>query len=127
MFMAFIFSDSSPGLFDIGISMFGGIFLSLGVIALLYGGIQIYRAHESADWPQTQGQIVYNKVDTTQSKTTDDTRSSVTTSYGAHLIFQYSVAGRTYFSNLRNFGQLAAADEEWATELASSCLSGCLS
>jgi hypothetical protein len=119
MFGALILGDGKPGMFDLGISLFGGIFLSLGVIGVAYGGVQILRAQQSVDWPRAQGQIVYGRVDASESMSKeDDGTTSRSTSFGARLAFRYVVDGRTYYSNQRRFGQLAGADEEWAAEIA---------
>lgn len=118
MFAAFLFGDSSPGAFDFGIVVFGGIFASLGLIGVLYGSIQIARAHEAVNWPRAQGQIVYDQIDSSTSVTKEEGTATRSTAYGTHLVFRYVVAGQTYFSNLRRFGQLAGAGEDWAADIA---------
>ena len=74
MFAAFLFGDSSPGEFDFGIVVFGGLFASLGLIGVLYGGIQIERANEAVNWPRAKGEIVYDQIDSSTSVTKEEGR-----------------------------------------------------
>lgn len=119
MFGALLLGDGKPAMFDVGITLFGAIFLTLGLIGVIYGGIQIFRANQSLSWPRAKGEIVYGKVDTSESKSKDsDDVVTRSVTYGARLIYQYVVDGRTYYSNQRRFGQLAGADEDWAAAIA---------
>ena len=121
MFLALYFGRDSAGMFDAGILLFGSIFAALGLIGLVYGGIQIARAAESGGWPTTPGKIVYGKIDVSEAVTKaddDDETGRRETSFGPRLIYQYDVGGRTYYSNQRRWGQLFGADEDWAAEIA---------
>ncbi len=108
--------------FRAGIAMFGSVFASLGLIGLAHGAVEIQRGRASVGWPRTQGQIVYQKIDSNQSRGTAGAGEGGTTqtSHGSHLIYQYQIAGRTYYSNQRRFGQLSAAGADWAEEIAAA-------
>jgi hypothetical protein len=106
-------------LFGAGLAMFAGIFATLGLSLLTIGLVNLSRANESQRWPQTSGVITYGKIDSSSHSTqmADGQRVSSTAS-GAHLIFQYEVNGKKYYSNVRRFGQIAAEGGDWAWEIA---------
>ena len=117
MFLLLFLRDDSPGGLGPGIVMFGAIFCLLGACGLIYGGSQLLLGRQSAGWLETTGEIVYGKLDTSESLTKTEEYRQVQTSYGANLIYKYAVQGQTYYSNRRSFGQLAGSDEEWAAEI----------
>ncbi len=119
MFIALLAGDANAGLSEAGIVLFGAIFFSLGAIGLLCGGLQMWRAHSSEGWPRASGELVYDHIDSSES--VNKQRGTLTTrgtSYGAHLVYRYPVGGRTYYSNVRRFGQLSGAGADWADAIA---------
>ena len=117
MFLFLFPGEKSPDSLGGGIVIFGWIFFLLGACGLIYGGLQLVLGRQSTGWPATSGQIVYGKLDTSESVTKTDEYRQVQTSYGPHLIYKYVVKGQTYYSNRRSFGQLSGSDEEWAAEI----------
>lgn len=99
----------------------GWLFALLGAMGLLIGSLSLWRAQQSRSWPEAAGEIVYGTIDVHPSLSRDDdgdvkvTRQ--TESYGAALVYRYTVGARTYHSNVRRFGQLAGAGAEWAAEI----------
>jgi hypothetical protein len=118
MFVVLFFGRDSPSFFGAGLVMFGGMFISLGLLGLLYGGLQILRGHESTGWPRAQGEIVYDRTDTSEAAVKVGAVKTIQRSRGAHLVYRYDVDGRTYFANQRQFGQLASAGAQWADGIA---------
>lgn len=92
---------------------------------MLYGGVQMWRAHSSEGWPRTSGEIVCDQIDA--SEAVNKQRGTLTTrgkSYGAYLVYRYPVGGRPYYSNVRRFGQLSGADADWADAIAAKYPAG---
>ena len=103
---------------SIGVGMFAAIFMLIGTPMLLSGGLNYYRASASVDWPKAKGQIVYGNLDSSTRETEDeDGNKETSTTHGPAIAYRYEVNGRKYFSNVRRFGQLAGADEDWAAEI----------
>jgi hypothetical protein len=120
MFIVLFFGMSrGSGLFGLGLGMFAGIFAAIGVSLLTGGLVNLSRAHSSQSWPQTAGVIVYGVIDDYNSEIKDTDKDTIrSTSSGAHLIYRYELNGKKHYSNVRRFGQLAAASGGWASEIA---------
>ncbi|MBL8219941.1 MAG: DUF3592 domain-containing protein [Bryobacterales bacterium] len=102
-----------------GLWLFAAVFGGIGVALLWVGLTRVWLAHESAQWPVVDAEIVYAQEDTsTTYKDSMRRRGPTSTSYATNLVFRYEVNGSTRYSNLRRIGQLAGADEDWADEIA---------
>ena len=121
MFIVLWFGMSrGNGGFAIGLGIFASIFTAIGLIFLILGTTNLSRSLRSIHWPVAKGAVVYGRIDESQSRTHDgDGTSSVSTSHGAHLVYEYEVDGRKYYSNVRRFGQIAAGSDEDALDIAS--------
>lgn len=125
MFLLFYVSTRQQGgkssLFKIGLQLFAVIFAMAGIAMLVPGVIRLWHAHASSQWPAAEAEIIYAKENSTTTYEDSTRRDPETaqTSYATNLVFQYEVASRTHYSNLRRIGQLAGASEEWAAEIAS--------
>jgi hypothetical protein len=85
---------------------------------LTAGLVRFGNALESRTWPVTSGSIVYAEEHSSTSdvENSDGERESVTT-YGAPLAYRYEVNGKIYFSNIRCFGALTGASQDWAQSI----------
>jgi hypothetical protein len=101
-----------------GFRVFGLVFVVAGGAMLTAGLVRFRNAIESRTWPVTSGSIVYAEEhsNTSDVENSDGERTSVTT-YGAPLAYRYEVNGKTYFSNIRCFGALAGASQDWAQSI----------
>ncbi len=118
MFLLLYRSTFGGGL-GMGLSLFAAIFMLIGAAMLSGGGLSLWRAYSSPNWPITQGTILYGQQDSSTTVTEDEGGTSQrSTSYGAHFVYRYQVNGHTHFSNIRRFGQLAASSADWAAEIA---------
>ncbi|MBI4875954.1 MAG: DUF3592 domain-containing protein [Acidobacteria bacterium] len=107
-----------PG-FAIGLSLFAMIFCMIGAVMLYWGSVRLWHAHASQRWPVTAGVIVFQKQDeSTSAERREDGSLRKSTSYATDLVYQYDVGGTTHFANVRRFGQLAGASQDWADEIA---------
>jgi len=120
MFIALYFGISRGNrMLGLGLAMFAGIFATLGLMFLAGGLVNLWRAHASVKWPQTEGVITYGVID--QSHTVVEERDGDlfrSSTSGARLIYRYEVYGRKRYSNMRLFGQLAGASGDWAAGIA---------
>ncbi|MBL8177145.1 MAG: DUF3592 domain-containing protein [Bryobacterales bacterium] len=98
--------------------LFAASFGAAGAAMLWVGLDRMWRAHASANWPETPAEIVYAREDRTSSHR-DSTvrRGPASMSYATNLVFRYSVDGQTHYSNLRRIGQIAGASAEWAAAI----------
>ena len=98
--------ESNRG-FALGLGLFGSIFAGIGLVFLIPGLLNLWRAYESAHWPRAPGVIVYGRVDETQPFSREaGSNPEFTASSGGHFVYRYRVGERTYFSNVRRFGQI---------------------
>jgi Protein of unknown function (DUF3592) len=120
MFIVLFFGITrGSGLFGLGLGMFAGIFAAIGISLLAGGLVNLWRAHASQGWPQTAGVIVYGVIEDYNSEIKDTDGDTIhSTSSGAHLIYRYELDGKKHYSNVRRFGQLAAASGDWASDIA---------
>jgi len=100
----------------------GWLFALLGGAGLLAGSLSLWRAQQSLSWPEASGEIVYGTMDVHPSLSRDEDSDRIkvtrqTESYGAALVYRYTVGARTYHSSVRRFGELAGAGVEWAAEI----------
>jgi hypothetical protein len=91
--------------FGAALSIFAGIFTTLGVAFLTMGLMHLWRARQSEHWPSVPGVITYDKVDGGRAP-------------GPRVIYRYEVDGKTRFNNIRRFGQLAGQSGDWAQDIA---------
>ena len=117
--LLFLYVNSKPNLLSVGLGLFAMIFMLIGLMLTLVGGIRLWRAHQSMRWPLTVGEIIYSQKDhNTTSTTNDDGETVISTSYATDLIYRYEVDDVRYYSSNRRFGQLAGAGQKWADEIA---------
>lgn len=118
MFTSLYRNSPSAGGMGFGVSLFAAIFMMIGTPMLVFGCVDLYRAHVSQRWPTVKGEIVYDEVDVNTSTKEEDGRTETTTTYGPRVIFKYDIAGKVRYSNTRRFGALSGSDEEWANSIA---------
>ncbi len=108
--------DVSVGRYAFGLAWLIMILLGLGMLA---PGLQnLWRAHASRSWPRTSGVMLFADTETTTTVTPDSEGDAIrSTVRGAPLAYEYEVAGRKHFSNVRAFGQFAASSGRWAERI----------
>ena len=110
-------SNNSRGM-RLGIGMFAVIFMLVGTPMLIAGSYRLWNAQNSATWPTTEGEIIHSNRSSSESETRDEDGEIVRTeTFSANLIYRYVVNGQRLYNNVRRFGQLAGADEDWAQEI----------
>ena len=98
--------------------VFAGVFCALGILALAGGMQKVWRGWASESWPKVPGEVVFTRVGANvQARSERDGDNS--TSYSPEFVYQYSVAGKKHVNNVRRFGGVQGAGEEWAREIAS--------
>ena len=91
--------------------LMGRIFLSIGIVFLLWNGWVIANGLLANQWPTTVGMITSSGYDTSSSV---DFNGSPYTTYTANIRYSYTVNGnnyssqRVYFSDIFNFGESAS-------------------
>ncbi|QSQ16838.1 DUF3592 domain-containing protein [Myxococcus landrumensis] len=76
--------------------LLAGLMLLFGGMLAYGGGRMLYRAHESQQWPTTEGTVVSSSVETQHGR-----RS---TRFHPEVRYTYSVAGHPYTANTISFG-----------------------
>ena len=79
------------------ISLFFAVFILAGGIVAGFGVRNILNAHESRNWPHTDGTIVYSEVERRSG-------SKGGSSYSPGIKFQYSIQGQKYEGDIVAFG-----------------------
>jgi hypothetical protein len=103
----------------IGFGLFAGVCCAIGALFLTISLVNFSRAHASERWPVASGVIVYGNTDrSTSTVTTSDRNTYRVSSSSADLVYRYDVGGKQHYSNVRRFGQLAAASGNWAGDIA---------
>jgi len=122
MFLVMYFSTAHRmGGLGLGVYLFTAIFGMVGVAMLAAGGRNMWLAHVSQSWPLADGEIVYSAGESSDSVSTDEEGTSTrSTTYATRLVYKSAAGGMTRHGNVRRFGQLSGADEEWAAEIAES-------
>lgn len=101
----------------IAAGVFAGVFCALGILALAGGMQKVWRGWASASWPTVPGEVVFTRVGShVQAPSGQDGGNS--TSYSPEFVYQYNVAGRKHVNNVRRFGGVQGAGEEWARDIA---------
>jgi len=109
----------NASIFATAASIFCAVFMTVGAVILFFGARSLLRGWHSTGWPKTPGVIVYGRRDESRTATqTSDDERYVTTTSGHHIVYRFEANGQTHFSNTRRFGQLAAADPNWASQIA---------
>lgn len=109
------FGTASPGIALVP-AAFGFLFVALGLLALGAGISRIWNGHASERWPTTLGEVVFAKVES--SETFDRETGTVSNTYAPTFVYRYQVNGIDHFNNLRRFGRIEGAGEDWAAEIA---------
>lgn len=88
-------------------------------IGLLAPGLQnLWRAYASRDWPRTSGVILFAQPDTETPVTPESQGDALrSTGRGAPLAYEYEVAGKKHYSNVRAFGQFVRSGGKWANRI----------
>jgi hypothetical protein len=102
----------------LGVRVAGLVFVVGGGAMLTAGLVRYKNALDSRSWPVASGSIVYAEEHSSTSAVKDsDGEVTSATSYGAPLAYRYEVNGKIYFSNIRTFGALAGASQDWAQSI----------
>jgi hypothetical protein len=72
-----------------------------GIFLLAWGGYEMKVAHESGNWPGTQGTIVSSHI---SKQTRRDSKRRTVITYYPSVQYKYAVKGRSYISNRIEFG-----------------------
>jgi hypothetical protein len=103
----------------IALGVFGIAFCTVGGLMLAGGLTNLWRGHASTRWPITNGTIVHERVDSSTTVTRDNNGNvEQSTTHATHLVYEYTVDGKKHYANVRRFGELAGAGEDWAAEIA---------
>jgi hypothetical protein len=100
--------------------IFSGVFMALGLMMITAGIVNLWRAHESTNWPSAPGQIVYGRInedDPAQQVKADGVNLVAHKEKGVIVIYKYSAGGKPRFSNRRLFGQVPDNQTDWAEAL----------
>lgn len=86
----------------------------IGILLIIFWGIPTARnAMESKDWPSTDGWITISDV----SKNYDSEDDGFT--YGAKVMYSYTVNGMTYLGGTVAFGDYSSSDQTHASDIVS--------
>lgn len=119
MFMLMYIGAQRGETFGAGFLIFPVIFILIGSVLGAAGVSNLWRAWASRNWPRADGVITFGRVDDSRSITRNsEGRKIYSTTFGARIIYTYEVKGQKFYSNVRRFGQFAAADADWAEEIA---------
>ena len=92
------------------------IFTALGLLGLGAGLGRMWNGHASQRWPTTLGEVVFAKVEA--SETHDDQTGDRNTTFSPSFVYRYDVEGVRHFNNLRRFGRVEGEGADWAADLA---------
>jgi hypothetical protein len=96
--------------------LFLGGLTALGVYVFLWGILNIKRARASTGWPTVQGRVLTRDV----KEMTIRLRFSTRTTYMPTLTYAYEVSGRTYRSDVIQFGLTNVKTREEAEQILGS-------
>jgi len=96
--------------------VFAGMACALGLIGVASGGARLWRGYSSRSWPVAEGEVIYSQVAGTT--THDEETRRTTTTWAPRFVYRYQVNGVTHYNNLRRFGRIEGAGEDWAAEIA---------
>ena len=95
-------------------SVMAFIFTALGLLALGAGLRRMWNGHAAERWPTTLAEVVFSKVESSDTRDSDDTPS---TTFSPSFVYRYEVHGVAHFNNLRRFGHIAGQGQDWAASL----------
>ncbi len=105
--------------FPVLLRLFVLVFLLMGGTMGVAGAINLYFSWASRGWPSVTGQVVFQEGDQVQSRWQDsEGRTQQTTTYSTSIVYSFPVNGITHYANTRRWGQIAAAGEAWAGQIA---------
>jgi hypothetical protein len=93
-----------------------------GIFLLAWGGYELKGAHESRNWPSTQGTIISSQV-SKQTRRDTKTRRTVITYY-PRVQYWYQVSGKRYISNRIEFGGASGGMQSMAEKVVKRYPSG---
>jgi hypothetical protein len=100
----------------LGIGLFMGIFLVVGVGISIWGVSIVRNGAASENWPSTAGEIVEAYV--------RDSTDEDGTTYHAEVTFRYTVNDQWYAGDTVNFGEYGSSDYSHAQEIVDRYSSG---
>jgi hypothetical protein len=87
-----------------GVSVMGGLFLGLGVLAMTVGLQTLWQGWASQSWPGTEGVVIFNASGAALDETGREIWEEVADRGSERqFIYQYEVAGTTHLNNLQRF------------------------
>ena len=86
-------------------TVFWAIFVLLGIFFAVQGVLEWDRAAKSASWPTVAGTVTRSEVTSHRSST----KGRTTTSYHAHIEFDYAVDGKALHGNRRTYKVMASS------------------
>jgi hypothetical protein len=101
----------------IAAGVFAGVFCALGILALAGGVQKVWRGWASESWPKVPGEVVLARVGS-HVQGRQQREGDNPTSFSPEFVYQYNVAGRKHVNNVRRFGGVQGAGEQWAREIA---------
>lgn len=96
------------------------LFMLAGIIFIVIGSNNIYRAYKTSSWPSVQGRIISSGIKSHSSTYTDTTTNSVRdeTIYDAQINYNYVINGITYSNDdVKVGGTIGTNTKIWAREL----------
>ncbi|MGL1930582.1 MAG: DUF3592 domain-containing protein [Desulfotalea sp.] len=89
------------------------VILFLGICIVLVGIQSLIKAKESVNWPTAEGVVVSSDIYDSK----DENDSASKSVYHAKVIYEFSVNGTLYSSDVVAFGDYGSADESHASDI----------
>lgn len=90
----------------------GILFIFVGIIALIWGGIVLKNASASSAWPSVQGEVTESKVETKVERVKKNERWQNRRTYWAKVHYSYSVDGAPYSGAKVSFGEYGGKEKD---------------
>ena len=89
----------------------GILFILVGIVALIWGGIVLKNASASAAWSSVRGEVTESKVETKAERVKRNERWRTEKTYWAKVRYSYSVEGTPYTGGKVSFGEYGGKQE----------------
>lgn len=96
------------------------LFMLAGIVLIVIGSINIYRAYSTYSWPSVQGYITFSGIESHTRTYTDSTTNRLRNEniYNAQINYDYVINGITYSNDdVKVGGTIGTNTKVWAREL----------
>ncbi len=90
--------------------VFGLLFMAVGIGVTIWAAVTLRRASASTDWPTTEGKVISSEVESHKG-------GEGGTTYGAEVLYEYSVSRTTHSGNKVSFGDYSSSNPGHAREI----------